>query len=599
MAEAQKAGEAISDIVIAAFILALGPCSIGGVSVRARSGPDRDEFVALVRRLLRPGQPIRRLPSNIADDRLLGGLDLTATLQTKSPVLQRGLLAEASGGLLVVPMAERLPSSLAARLAVVLDTGELIVERDGFGATAPAQFAVLALDEGVDDEHPPRSLLDRLAIHLDFSAVSHHRLFEQPFSDAQLENAWSILADVRAGEHVTRALCQVADELGVMSIRAPMLAIKVARIHAALNGRLAANEGDTIVAARLVLLPRATKLPAAEPQETQETEEPEPQRGTNSEGNESEPQNDDAEQQESGPLADLVLEAIAAAIPAGLLNQFKPEKTTPTRAATSGRAGAQRNAALRGRPIGARKSEIKSGTRMHLVETLRAAAPWQPLRRLNAGIGGERIDIRREDFRIVRYKHRSETATVFVVDASGSSAMHRLAEAKGAVELLLADCYIRRDQVAMISFRGKAAELILPPTRSLARAKRTLAALPGGGGTPLAAAIDAAVVLADALRRKGTFPTLVFLTDGRANVGRESPASRAQAEADAHLAARACRASRLSTLVVDTSPQPGPAAERLAAEIGGRYLPLPYADAGMISQVIRRVAPEAQSRAEH
>ena len=100
--------------------------------------------------------------------------------------------------------------------------------------------------------------------------------------------------------------------------------------------------------------------------------------------------------------------------------------------------------------------------------------------------------MRRDDFRMTRFQQRTRTTTIFVVDASGSSALNRLAEAKGAVELLLADCYVRRDQVALLAFRGKEAELLLPPTRSLVRAKRSLAGLPGGGGTPLAAGIDAA-----------------------------------------------------------------------------------------------------------
>ena len=138
-----------------------------------------------------------------------------------------------------------------------------------------------------------------------------------------------------------------------------------------------------------------------------------------------------------------------------------------------------------------------------------------------------RILIRKDDFRIARFKQRSETTTIFVVDASGSAALHRLAEAKGAVELLLADCYVRRDQVALIAFRGISAELLLPPTRSLARAKRSLAGLPGGGGTPLAAGLDAAFALADLILRKGQTPTVILLTDGRANVARDGGAGTA------------------------------------------------------------------------
>ena len=153
---------------------------------------------------------------------------------------------------------------------------------------------------------------------------------------------------------------------------------------------------------------------------------------------------------------------------------------------------------------------------------------------MNAGeLSRPRILIRKDDFRISRFKQRTETTTIFVVDASGSAALHRLAEAKGAVELLLADCYIRRDQVALIAFRGSVAELLLPPTRSLARAKRSLAGLPGGGGTPLAAGLDAAFALSDSIRRKGQTPTVVVLTDGRANIARDGGQGRPRAEEDA------------------------------------------------------------------
>jgi magnesium chelatase subunit D len=176
--------------------------------------------------------------------------------------------------------------------------------------------------------------------------------------------------------------------------------------------------------------------------------------------------------------------------------------------------------------------------------------------------------------------------TIFVVDASGSAALHRLAEAKGAVELLLADCYVRRDQVALIAFRGNAAELLLPPTRSLARAKRSLAGLPGGGGTPLAAGLDAAFALTDLIRRKGQTPTVIVLTDGRANIARDGGQGRPRAEEDAISAARQLRTAGVRTVLVDTSPRPGPLAEQFAKEMGARYLPLPHADAATLSKAV-------------
>jgi magnesium chelatase subunit D len=160
-----------------------------------------------------------------------------------------------------------------------------------------------------------------------------------------------------------------------------------------------------------------------------------------------------------------------------------------------------------------------------------------------------------------------------------------LAEAKGAVELLLADCYVRRDRVAVVSFRGARAELLLAPTRSLVRAKRALAGLPGGGGTPLASALDAARELAVAVRRQGGTPAIVLLTDGRANVARDG--SNAGAESDALEAARALRAEGARAVLIDTAPRPSARARDLAAQMGAVYVALPQADARSMDRAVR------------
>jgi magnesium chelatase subunit D len=230
---------------------------------------------------------------------------------------------------------------------------------------------------------------------------------------------------------------------------------------------------------------------------------------------------------------------------------------------------------------------LRSGDRLALVETLRAAAPWQRLRRLEAANAARRVIVRRDDIRLVRLKAPSQTTTIFAVDASGSAALARLAEAKGAVELLLADCYVRRDTVALIAFRGTAAELVLPPTGSLARARRCLAGLPGGGGTPLAAALDMIEGVADSVARKGRTPVTVLLTDGRANVARDGTPGRAQAEQEALDGARRLRAAGRACLLIDTAARPQATAERIAREMGARYLALPYADATALSRAVR------------
>ena len=187
--------------------------------------------------------------------------------------------------------------------------------------------------------------------------------------------------------------------------------------------------------------------------------------------------------------------------------------------------------------------------------------------------------VARDDFRIRRFEQKSESTMIFVVDASGSAAMERLGETKGAVELLLAEAYVRRTQVALVAFRGQSAEIILPPTRSLARAKKCLADLVGGGGTPLALGVEAGQVLAEAARGKGRTPFVILMTDGRANIARDGTAGRTQADEDAMASARLLGFSGIKSVVIDIAARPRDDARQLAAAMGADYAALPRVDA--------------------
>ncbi len=536
----------MTDAAIALRLMAVDPAGLGAV-LRCAAGPGRDRWLAGLRALLPADAPWRRMPAQIADGRLLGGLDLAATLQAGHPVQERGLLADTQGGVLLLAMAERLPGGTAARVAAALEAGGL---------------AAVALDEGIDDERTPAALLDRLAFHIELPDRWQDDL---PADDAAVARAR--LPGVTVPDAVIEALCGTALTLGIGSIRAALLAVAAARASAALDGRAEIGMEDAALAARLVLAPRATILPG-----TEDAPEPEP------EGDAESPPPDE-NGADAKPMEDVVLDAARAAIPAGLLAQL--QQPAPARRAPAGTMGAAQSGP-RGRPAGVRAGDPRRGERLSVIDTLRAAAPWQRIRNRT-----DRIQIRRDDFRVARLKQRAETTTIFVVDASGSQALNRLAEAKGAVELLLAESYVRRDRVAVLAFRGRTAELLLPPTRSLVRAKRSLAGLPGGGGTPLALGIDAGFLLADAVRRRGGSPTLVVLTDGRANVARDGRGGRARAEAEATDAARLVRAAGIVTVLIDSSVRPGPAARQLAREMAARYVPLPYASAQAVSAAVR------------
>jgi magnesium chelatase subunit D len=578
------AGPVWFDAVAAAQLFAVDPFGTGGILLRSRSGPVRDRWLVMLRAALPASHPQKHLPLHTADSRLLGGLDLNATLIAGRPVAERGLLAEADGGMLMLAMAERLSSATTVHITAAMDARETIVERDGLSLRMPARFGVVALDEGLDDEFAPASLRDRLAFHLDLNEISVRDADEIVIDPHEMMVAQERLQNLAVDAKQVEALCTAAAALGIFSLRAPLLAIRAARASAALAGHAMVEQEDIATAARLVLAPRALIFPPAQ-EPDQPDQPPEPPAET-------EPENDGREDQTPDidrALDEVILAAVQAAIPPDILAAMRAGSMGRQRSRSSGKAGALQKSNSRGRPNGVLRGELRAGAKLNVIETLRAAAPWQPLRRreaANASAASPRVLIRKDDFRISRFKQRSETTTIFLVDASGSAALHRLAEAKGAVELLLADCYIRRDQVALIAFRGQIAEVLLPPTRSLARAKRGLAGLPGGGGTPLAAGLDAAFALADLIRRKGQTPTVILLTDGRANIARDGAPGRPRAEQDAISAARQLRAAGIDAVLVDTSPRPGPTGAQLASEMGARYLPLPHADAAALSKAV-------------
>ncbi|VVT11320.1 magnesium chelatase subunit D [Erythrobacter sp. EC-HK427] len=549
----------LADALLAAKLLLAAPTRLRGMVLRG-SGPARD----VVLDYLRQHATTRRLPPHIDEARLLGGVDIAASLTAGKPVMQSGLLAEMAGGVLIAPMAERMGDALAGRLAQAMD-----------GA---ADFALVLLDDGVEaDERPPAALMDRVAFHCDLSGVTSLDIAP---ADTTL------FAGAGAAEDCLLPLANVATALGIDSVRALLFAQSAAAAHAAVAGREDVVQDDVAAAARLVLAPRATRLPPPPAQdEGEEAPPPPPESG------------EDAGDTDRDALSeipeDVILEAALAAIPPDVLEMIAGN--AKQRRASGGGSGKRTKSKLRGKLLGARPGMPRDGARLALIDTLRAAVPFQELRRRERrnGTGFTALQVRKEDLRIHRFEERAASVTVFCVDASGSAAAARLAEAKGAVELILAQAYVKRSEVALIAFRKEGAELLLPPTRSLTRARRALAGLPGGGGTPLASGLALARELGATIASRGNTPFLVFLTDGSANIAADGTPGRKQAGEDAEAAAKAIASSRLDAVVIDISPRPRPDARKLAETMRARYLPLPVADAQSLSKVIMAAQPES------
>jgi magnesium chelatase subunit D len=610
----------------AAWLLAVDPQGLGGLCLRGPAGPARDALLASLRRVLPADTPWRRLPLQIDDERLLGGLDLGLSLAAGRPVMQAGLLAEAGGGVLLLPMAERVDAGLAAKLAAALERGA--------SSCSSFSFCIVALDEGQSaEEQLPASLLERLALiaspaapdlaaGLDRLGEGQDLPFDLPFD---LAAARRRLPHIPYDEATVQALCGTAAALGLVSLRPPWQAWRAACAAAAIAGRDEVSQADAELAARLVLAPRARALPqmqeqeqeqeqsqeqesAAEPQRKADNTPPDPSPAEPPAASAQEQQQQQQQapapgespkgQREEEALQEQLIAATQAAIPPGLLASLAGAPARNSRAGAAGRRGAAARPAQSGRPLASRRGSLRAGSRLDLLATMRAAIPWQRLRlmeREQRGLGASpapsrsKLLLRRDDFHIKRYRRPNETTTVFVVDASGSQALNRLAEAKGAVELLLADCYVRRDRVALIAFRGEGAEVLLAPTRSLVRARRSLSGLPGGGGTPLAAGIEAAWLLGSSLQQsqgEGGRALLVFLTDARANIARDGSPGRSAAMQDALCAAQRLRASGLASVLIDTSPRPQPQAMVLAQAMAARYVPLPQGQAADVHAAV-------------
>jgi magnesium chelatase subunit D len=543
-------------VTLALTVLGIDPAGIKGLWLRARASAVRDHVTATLPTL---PLPLRRLHPNIDDSALFGGIDLTATLSAGRVVTSPGLLDTPAA--LVLTMAERCPPGLAARLSRTLDD---------------PGFSLIALDEGAEpDETLPPALTDRLGLFLDLTDIAWSE--SAPIDLTRIATARAALPTIQTPPDAIATLTRVAHALTIDSLRAPLLALACARALAAWNGHATVTDEDLQRATELTLAHRGEVPPTAEdapPEDTPPPEDP--------------PENPDDPQSQNDTDTipdDILLAAARAALPADLLAKLAAGRAARAAKGSSG-TGAARKGNHRGRPLPSRPGKPGSGKRIDLIGTLRAAAPWQSLRRRGPATETLRIEIRPDDIRLKRYNETSDRLLIFAVDASGSSALARLAEAKGAVELLLAQAYARRDHVALVAFRGTAADLVLPPTRSLVQTKRRLAGLPGGGGTPLAAGLKMAFDLALQSRARGLTPTVALLTDGRGNIALDGTANRAMAEADSLRLARSLRASGIPALVIDIANRPQPALRQLADLLDAPYLALPRADARKLSAAL-------------
>lgn len=237
------------------------------------------------------------------------------------------------------------------------------------------------------------------------------------------------------------------------------------------------------------------------------------------------------------------------------------------------------------RSVASPVTSAKASGRVALDATLRAAAVTA---RERAGPATDTRNpapdtwnqIPHDALRFKLFKRKQGRLFIFAIDLSGSMALNRITHAREVMLGLLRQSYIHRDRVAIVGFRGMTAELMLPPSKSILRARRVLDTLPMGGGTPLSAGLARALELANRVGPTLGGIVLLVFTDGGANVPlqtseiRDRAGRRKRIEDEVKRLGSEMRKAGIDPVVVDTQNAftPNGDALALAENLGARYV---------------------------
>jgi magnesium chelatase subunit D len=592
------------DLLRLALVLCAVRPEIGGVLIRGEKGSAKSTAVRGLAAVLSEAGFGRlvELPIGATEDRVIGSLDLQRVLRDGEHAFTRGLLAEAHGGVLYVDEVNLLADHLVDVLLDAAAMGRVHIEREGVSHSHEARFVLVGTMNPEEGELRPQ-LLDRFGLTVDVKAsrdvderaevIRQRMAFEaDPVAFARryaardaslaqrIAEARAVVGRVVLPDRELRRIASLCAAFGVDGMRADLVVARAAVAHAAWRGAETADETDIRVAAQLALPHRRRRDPFDEPGlDPQQLEDALAQAGDDDPEPEPDPPgggNPNSENSQGFSEA-------APSAPSPPRPSAPPAAPFRTRLLTVpgvGDGAPGRRSRARNRSGAVVRAHAVDGFGVHLFGTVLAAA-----RRADAP-GPPRVES--GDLRRAVREGREANLVIFVVDASGSmAARDRMAAVSGATLSLLRDAYQRRDRVAVITFRGTAAQVLLPPTSSVHIASRRLARFDTGGKTPLAQGLLVArdMVARERVRDSARRSLVVVLTDGRATGGPD-PVGRAGAAAALLLAEGA------AAVVVDceTSWVRLGLAEQLAARLGAPAVRLAQLRADGLVGVVRGAA---------
>jgi len=553
---------------LALLLNAVNP-AIGGVVIRGQKGTAKSTAARGLNALL-PALPEGRTPPFVdfplgaTEDMVIGAIDLEAAIRQGVVVFQPGLLARAHQGVLYVDEINLLNDHLADSILDASESGENIVEREGQSLRHASRFLLVGTMNPEEGELRPQ-LLDRFGLSVSVEGEREPALrvellkrreafdldadaFIARFRDDEAALAARIVAarrrlcEVSCPAHLSGFIAEICQRNHVAGHRADIVMDRAARAHAAWRGDGDVSADDILAVAPMVLLHRMRTgepeipPPPPPPEDSPDEQAPDETEDQNEPGDQDEAsppssdappdrgeagtdeapsQNGGGDQQQAPDASDEVLE-IGAAFTVRKLDAQPRDKILRT---GSGKRSRSRSACKQGRYV--KSAQRRERNDLAFDATLRAAAPHQITRRKTA-TRDLAVHIADGDIRQKIRERRVGNFLLFIVDGSGSMGAHRrMVETKAAIMSLLLDAYQKRDKVAMVVFRGRCAETVLPPTNSVERAAKLLADLPVGGRTPLSQGLETASQILRQVERRdpAILPLAIVLTDGRANAG--------------------------------------------------------------------------------